>query len=462
MKTLITSAPALRPIDYHSDSPVVLSVDTSYIAVGFILSQYDEQGRKHPARFGSLPLNEREARYSQPKLELYGLYRALRHFRLYLINVKNLYVEVDAKYIKGMLNEPDLQPNNAINRWIQGILLFTFKLIHVPATQFKGPDALSRRIPAIDEYEDFSEEFLDEIVLSARCLPQSQTNNRGRLQSQVWGRAGRQEDISKNYAGSVFQVRKLNPEQKLLAIQHFLQTLQTPEFSEVDETIKARMRSRFVRIAQQYYLKDQLMFKRGQNNPQRVILDRSEREKILELAHEELGHRGVYATLELLKKRFYWPVMFEHVKQHIKSCHQCQVHSTRKVTLPLIPSTPAALFIKLHVDVMYMPKAHGCRYIVAARDDLSRASEGRALKTCSATELAAFFWEQILCRYGTIGCVITDNGPEVKGAFQNLMRRYGIPQIKIMPYNSRGNGVVERGHFIIRESIKTVSGSHPA
>jgi len=56
-----------------------------------------------------------------------------------------LHVEVDAKYIKGMLNESDLQPNAAINRWIQGILLFDFKLIHVPASKFRGPDALSRR-----------------------------------------------------------------------------------------------------------------------------------------------------------------------------------------------------------------------------------------------------------------------------------------------------------------------------
>jgi hypothetical protein len=54
-------------------------------------------------------------------------------------------VEVDVKYIKGMLNELDLQPNAAINWWIQGILLFDFKLIHVPTTKFKGPDVLSWR-----------------------------------------------------------------------------------------------------------------------------------------------------------------------------------------------------------------------------------------------------------------------------------------------------------------------------
>ncbi|KIJ60709.1 hypothetical protein HYDPIDRAFT_48644, partial [Hydnomerulius pinastri MD-312] len=104
--------------------------------------------------------------YSQPKLELYGLYRALRHYRLFIIGVKNLYVEVDALYIKGMLNEPDLQPNAAINRWIQGILLFDFTLVHVSATKFKGPDALSRRdLGEGDVIIPDDDSWLDEIAL---------------------------------------------------------------------------------------------------------------------------------------------------------------------------------------------------------------------------------------------------------------------------------------------------------
>ena len=172
LKTLVSSPPALMAIDYSSDKPVVISVDTSQMAVGFILSQLDENGKKRPARYGSLPMNEREARYSQPKLELYGLYRALRHWRLHLVGVKKLIVEVDAKYIKGMLKEPDLQPNAAMNRWIQGILTFDFTLTHVPADKFKGPDALSRRPMAEDEQiiED-DDEWLDEIVLYISAKP---------------------------------------------------------------------------------------------------------------------------------------------------------------------------------------------------------------------------------------------------------------------------------------------------
>ena len=74
LKEKVSTAPALKPIDYKSDSPVILSVDTSYIAVGMVLSQRDEKGIKRPARYGSIILKNEETRYAQPKLELYGLF----------------------------------------------------------------------------------------------------------------------------------------------------------------------------------------------------------------------------------------------------------------------------------------------------------------------------------------------------------------------------------------------------
>ena len=56
-----------------------------------------------------------ESNYSQAKLKLYGLFIALRWFRLYLTGVKRLIVEVDAKYIKEILNTPDLQSIAVLN-----------------------------------------------------------------------------------------------------------------------------------------------------------------------------------------------------------------------------------------------------------------------------------------------------------------------------------------------------------
>jgi hypothetical protein len=102
---------------------------------------------------------------------------------------------------------------------------------------------------------------------------------------------------------------------------------------------------------------------------------------------------------------------------------------------------------------MHMPKARGYRYIVAARDDLTGACEARALKSAASQPVAEFLWEEIICRYGFIGQIVTDNGSETKGFFQELVKKYDIPHIRISPYNSKANGVVERGHFTLREAL---------
>lgn len=98
---------------------------------------------------------------------------------------------------------------------------------------------------------------------------------------------------------------------------------------------------------------------------------------------------------------------------------------------------------------MFMPKVRGFKYIIAAHDDLSGTAEGRALRHSNAKATAQFIWEEIFCRYGAVGHIVTDNGPELQAAVTLLMDRYKIPHIKISAYNSKANGVVERGHFTI-------------
>ena len=82
---------------------------------------------------------------------------------MYLIGVRNLIVEVDARYIKGMLSNPDITPLASVNHWIVSILLFHFTLVHVPGTQHR-PDGLSRcpRQPGDDDDDsEYNPEFDD-------------------------------------------------------------------------------------------------------------------------------------------------------------------------------------------------------------------------------------------------------------------------------------------------------------
>ena len=89
--------------------------------------------------------------------------------KVWIIGVRNLTIEVDTKYIKGMINNLDIQPNASMNQWIAAILLFDFKLRHVLGSKHIGPDGLSRRRRSVDDKEvdeilEEIEDWLDDIV----------------------------------------------------------------------------------------------------------------------------------------------------------------------------------------------------------------------------------------------------------------------------------------------------------
>lgn len=440
IKTLVASAPALRPIDYRSSKPVYLSVDSSYIGTGMVISQEDEQGRRHPARYGSIPMSERESRYSQPKLELFGLYRALRHWRLYLVGVNKLIVEVDAKYIRGMLNDPDLQPNASINRWIQGILLFDFELVHVPATKFKAPDALSRRPVAEGEViKTDDDSWLDDIALLT-FIPDG--NFKEFDINQTASHPQKHTELP-SYCG----VNRIQQEKFLEDVEHFLRTLETPVFESIQK------KRRFLRRALEFFVKDNQLYKRTKRFPVIVVKDPEKRLALLEQCHENLGHRGVQSVFETMRRRFYWPQLRPDIQHHVQSCHECQIRSLKRTEIPLTVSTPVRLFSKIYLDCMRMPHSNGYMHIVAARDDLSGTCEAIPIRHADSATLAQFLWDYIYCRYGAPSRVVTDNGPEFYKAFEILMRRMGIPLVRISAYNKHANGVVEQGHFRLRESI---------
>ena len=437
MKELLTTPPVLHPIDYNSERPVILAVDTSKYGVGYILSQLDEKGKKRPARYGSLPLSGPVSRYSQAKLELYGLFQALGACKAQLVGVKDFRIEVDAKYIKQMLLKPSIQPSDAMNRWIQGILNFNAQLIHVPAKQHQGPDGLSRKpLAEGEEVLDLDDEWVDQIALYLGVS--------SKRMHQHLSVAPSQQEIP---ASIHYLNTETTQDQRLRDIKRFLETQSMPDFSS------PAARKRFLRKVFQHFVHNGDLFRNHPGRmPVKIILDADTRLAILNEAHS-LGHRGEEATFRTIQHRFAWPFYRSDVRHFVQSCHECQIRTVKRSDLPLRISTPSLIFQRLYLDVMHMPKAKNYRYIVAARDDLTGALAARAIQRVNALTIATFFEEEILTRFGHVLEVITDNGSETKAAFQNLLSRYNVRQIRISPYNSRANGVVERGHFTLREAL---------
>jgi hypothetical protein len=469
LKDAIATSQALRALDYEHDWEVILAVDSSVIGVGFILMQKRNDEKRYPSRFGSIAWSERESRYSQAKLELYGLFRALRNLRVWIIGIRNLTVEVDAKYIKGMLNNPDFQPNATINRWIAGILLFDFKLVHVPGTQHAAADGLSRRPhaeedpPEPDDPEDWIDESYGFFMELIHFRPSTQVSH---------------------YRTLCFLCQMNSPEPPLNVIQVLHGEVPEPDSEEIPRSEKARAADdrvalaeaflrnfkrpqnisesdfpRFTKFASEFFILDDRLWRRDRHGKHKLYVKEGRRLILIRQVHDALGHKGVFAVRTHLLDRFWWPYLDHDVKWYVRSCHECQVRQQRYFQIPPTVATPLSLFRKAYVDTMFMPRAGGFRYIVQARCSLTSYPEFRMLRKETGATLGAFIFEELLCRWGALEEIVTDNGKPFLEALNWLANKYGITHIRISPYNSQANGPVERRHLDVREAImKTCDG----
>lgn len=419
------------------------------------------------------------------------------------MGLKRLTVEVDAKYIKGMINNPDIQPNATINRWIAAILTFDFKLVHVAGSKHSGADGLSRR-PAAEEDEQ-EDDDVDEWIDRANAFMLGVGDNeikrewrwtgdgwrqyeQGRRYSEprpmdedwgygddseaadLWDEPGEWreveylgEDGSEGLEVMAFEEQKeveiprsesaKERDRRVGEIKEYLETMERPA---AWTTMTARQVAKMVG---KYVIYEGSLWRKRREKPFQKVPAAERRYGLLKKAHDDLGHKGVFAVKARLQDRFWWPKMDGDIQWYIKTCHQCQTRQMHKYRVTPTVQPPASLFMKVYVDVMHMPKANGYTYIIQARCSLTSYPEFRMLRNESAKGIAAFLFEQILCRWGLIHSIVSDNGSSTVAAIKHLADHYHFHHIPISAYNSRADGLVERRHRDVREAImKTAEG----
>ncbi|KDR64968.1 hypothetical protein GALMADRAFT_82465, partial [Galerina marginata CBS 339.88] len=517
LKEGVRNSYSLKPIDYEGQGAVVLAVDTSYIAVGYYIYQEDKDDPKkhYYAKFGSITLNEQEARYSQPKRELFGLKKALEANKKWLIGVRKLIVETDAQFIGGMLHNPDMMPNAVINRWIEQIGMYHFELRHKAGKTF-GPDGLSRRHrqpadPEVWETEtDSDPEDDDELtgrfkitiadpteppIKSINDFADKIDNRKGFMQQAELEEADLfriQEKIHlENYLANnqavlgsercdavqqLVNVLALPDDDKLQQKGPYPEKHRTASAIQQDGRIPAVQKwfanrkyrpkglnekeyKQFVRFANRFIMYEGRLYHRGQNAQHRLYVEKDKRMYMLTAAHDHVGHRGFYATNQLLIQRFWWPEMERDVNWFIKTCHVCQERQKTMIKIkPIITHTPS-IFQTLHADVMHMtPASNQCGFIAHGRCAMTSWMEGRALRKQDGRSIGMWIWEDIICRWACIVEFVTDNGPAFLAAVRWLEEKYGIKGIRISPYNSQANGTVERPHWDVRQMLYKLLG----
>jgi hypothetical protein len=426
LKRVVSSDPVIAEPDFYDleKRPLIIVSDASGVAIGGVLEQEKEDGKRHPIRFESRTFNKKERDYSMVKKECLAVVYNLKVFRPYIFGAKFI-LEIDAKVVVHWINSINV-PDPTVARWIAFIRSHDMEVRHVPSEK-NHADALSR-MPNETQDLDVDGSDMDDTVDAVLMLKVDE------------------EEVEEPGCRVFVMEGKLDGEFKKIA--DYLSTLQKPEDMSEEEFKKIKMKS------QNYVVQFGFLFlKPGRilDIPRRVICLEEEKKRILAECHEGVigGHRGRDATIKKISQRYYWPGITEDVDQFVKTCSRCQYANKTREFEPLVPMWSSAVLMKVHVDVVHMPKGKGgfvC--YVNARDDLTGFVDGKPLRNHTSAGIARFLLEY-MSRYGMVGRFVSDNGELRKDDLVQRLKDCGVEVTFTSSYHPQANGVVERGQHIL-------------
>ena len=202
----------------------------------------------------------------------------------------------------------------------------------------------------------------------------------------------------------------------------------------------------------QFYLdENDKLYRCAPDGKLKAVVEKTHQMYIMQSLHDHLGYKGAFTMKKLISERFWWPEMERDVHWYVKMCYVCQQRQKTLVQIPPVVTHTPGLFQVVHVDVMHMILvSNGCKYIVHGRCALSSWMESHPLRNENVRSIGQWLFEDIICQWGCIIQVITDNGGPFKKVLAWLEDKYRIKGIQISAYNSRANGKIERPHWDVR------------
>ena len=199
------------------------------------------------------------------------------------------------------------------------------------------------------------------------------------------------------------------------------------------------------------------------NGPARPFVPFAWRRRIFDAVHG-LGHPGVERTRQTICSKFVWPSIRQDVSKWARECQQCQ---RSKVTRHVIPpigefKVPAKRFQHWNIDIVTLPLSNGFKYLLTAVDRLSRWPLAIPMKDITASTVMDAFTHGLIGMFGIPESITTDNGSQFSsGIWQQLLKVWGIRSHFTTPYHPQSNGLVERFHRRLKESLNALALDEP-
>lgn len=187
------------------------------------------------------------------------------------------------------------------------------------------------------------------------------------------------------------------------------------------------------------------------------------RKQVMQELHDSpfSGHCGITKTTNLVKRTYWWPVVGEHVRQYVRTCHACQTINSRNKKLPgLLQAVELSLvpWDTVTMDfITQLPKTtSGHDAILVVVDKLSKMVHLAATTTtCSAAETARLFVDYVFKYHGLPRKKVTDRDARFTSAFNTAVcEMIGTRQAISTASHAHTDGQTERVNRVLEDMLR--------
>jgi transposase InsO family protein len=226
------------------------------------------------------------------------------------------------------------------------------------------------------------------------------------------------------------------------------------------ELITLKSIKQFKNFCIPYTVQNNYLYRNDKRNPGKLlrVIRTHEMKAILYMMHNDptAGHFATDIMFDKIRKRYYWPQMYENIRAYVKSCDKCQRRGKPSKHEDLHPIIIQAPFYQIGIDFVGPLPITDKRnkHIIVAIDYFTKWPEAKAVPEATASQVVQFIYEEIICRHGCPMKILTDRGTHFNNQMVNeLMSKFEIKHLLSTPYHPQTNGLVERFNKTLCESL---------
>ncbi|XP_059285129.1 uncharacterized protein LOC132038484 [Lycium ferocissimum] len=222
------------------------------------------------------------------------------------------------------------------------------------------------------------------------------------------------------------------------------------------------------RMVKGFFLNKEVLYKQMPDFGLLRCVDAGEATKLLEEVHVGTcgpHMNGFILTKKILRAGHYWMIMESDCYKYVQRFHQCLIHGdlikVPQSELNVVSSPwPFVAWECILLDLLSRQLQMATGSLVAI-DYFAKWVEAISHKSVTKKVVADFVQNHIICRFGVLESIITDNGANLNShLMKDIYEKFKITHRNSTAYRPQMNGAVEAANKNIKRILRKMTNKH--